>query len=720
MSISEQKFQTTEVTRNLRAFFFFSLTVLPLASVPAQAFAASTATTLTMTSASKIVAPGATIASGSEVTLSAKVVAGATTVLTGQVNFCDASAKSCSDIHLLATAEITSAGTATFKFHPAIGNRSYKAVFLGTKTESASSSTVSNLTVSGKYPTAAAIVQTGAIGNYTLTAAVGSTSKSPAGTTGTVAFLDTNNANAVLASALLGAAVSAPDFLNVSNPVVGNNPGGIVTGDFNGDGILDIAIGVGELGPSVAILLGDGVGNFTPVTKSPITAAGVPVAVQDFNRDGIPDLLLSDTFNGPGSLTILLGNGDGTFNVANGSPTLTNYGVSPVLVADFNGDGIPDIASAGGYYLIVLLGDGHGGFTALPTTSSLPGADEFGSMAVGDINGDGIPDLVTLSSIGGSIATYIGNGDGTFKPGTTITIGPVTGGSTTSLVLGDFNGDGKLDIAAPEYGSPSTIAIEIGNGDGTFHAAASSPFPAQSWVSQIAVGDFNGDGIADLLLGAQSDVQSLSIFLGKGNGTFVETSYGSASSLRCAMPALGDFNNDGFTDLATVSYAANAASVFLFQSTVATATVTGIAPTGPGTHLVATSYLGNANYSASVSGTTPLSVQVAVPVLSPAPGTYTSAQKIVITDATPKAAIFYQLDGGTSTPPTNGYVAYTGPISISGEGQIYISTFATAAGYQTSAYVSATYTLSPPPAAAPVISVPSLRHLQRPPDRDTD
>jgi hypothetical protein len=155
-----------------------------------------------------------------------------------------------------------------------------------------------------------------------------------------------DSADLLSTTVVLSNVVLAPSLANVSNPQTGNEPGAIVAGDFNGDGNLDLAVGVKETTQSVSILLGDGTGNFTAVTKSPITATGSPVLVRDFNGDGIPDLLLSDKLSV--SITILLGNGDGTFNVAPGSPFSTNYGVYPIVAADFNGDGIPDLAIAGG------------------------------------------------------------------------------------------------------------------------------------------------------------------------------------------------------------------------------------------------------------------------------------------------------------------------------------------------------------------------------------
>jgi len=243
------------------AFLLAALLIVLCAAAP-PAWAAAATTTLAVTSAGSAVT---TVASKTVVTLTATVKAGSTAVKPGQVNFCDAKAKLCTDIHLLGTAQLTSAGTASMKFRPGIGSHSYKAVFLGTKTNAASTSSTSALTVTGTvaYPTTTAITQEGSpTSGYTLTATV-SGGLSPVAPTGTVSFLDTSNGNAVLGTAALEAATVGLDWLNSQNlsfniPLTAE--GGAV-GDFNGDGILDLAMVNG--GSAVTLLLGKGDGTFT-------------------------------------------------------------------------------------------------------------------------------------------------------------------------------------------------------------------------------------------------------------------------------------------------------------------------------------------------------------------------------------------------------------------------------------------------------------------------
>ena len=163
-----------------RSHFLLLLPCLVFSGVLAAAGPPATTTTLAVTSGSGAVA---TVSSGTMVTLTATVKAGSVPVKTGQVNFCDASAKFCTDIHLLATAQLTSTGTATFKLRPGIGSRSYKAVFAGTPSYAASASSASPLKVTSaaaKSATSTSIAETGYAGNYTLTATV-------TGTKGTLA-----------------------------------------------------------------------------------------------------------------------------------------------------------------------------------------------------------------------------------------------------------------------------------------------------------------------------------------------------------------------------------------------------------------------------------------------------------------------------------------------------------------------------------------------------
>ena len=162
--------------------------ILLLAGLPAAAAGTATTTTLAVTSGGSGVT---TVASGSVVTLTATVMAGTTPVNPGPVKFCDATAAYCDDIHILGTAQLTKAGTATFKFRPGVGSHSYKAVFVATKTDAGSASGTATLTVTltGLYPTATAIAQSGSPGNYTLTATVGGVG--PLAPTGTVSCSST-------------------------------------------------------------------------------------------------------------------------------------------------------------------------------------------------------------------------------------------------------------------------------------------------------------------------------------------------------------------------------------------------------------------------------------------------------------------------------------------------------------------------------------------------
>jgi hypothetical protein len=205
--------------------------------------AQASATTLSLTSGGNAVS---SVAGGTVVTLTATVQAGATTLMLGQVNFCDATAASCTDIHLVGTVQLTSAGSAVLRFRPGPGSHSYKAVFLGTLAGAASSSAAVGLTVGPRPPglqttfTIASVAGPDATNMYALTASVGT--KGAISPSGTVSFLDTNNTNSLLGTATLVGGGNG--FLNV--PIPEPLGGGadalpiVAVGDFNGDGIPDI------------------------------------------------------------------------------------------------------------------------------------------------------------------------------------------------------------------------------------------------------------------------------------------------------------------------------------------------------------------------------------------------------------------------------------------------------------------------------------------------
>jgi hypothetical protein len=486
------------------------------------------------------------------VTLTATVEAGATAFKLGQVNFCDATAPSCSDIHLLGTAQLTSAATAVLRFLPGPGSHSYKAAFLGTSAGAPSTSAAVAVTVGPRPPglqttfTVASVAGPDATNVYALTAIVGT--KGAVSPSGTISFLDTNNANSILGTAaLLGAGTG---FLNVPIP----EPTGtgadalpiVAVGDFNSDGIPDI---VSAPHGGIAISLGKGDGTFmTPLVPNIDAGNGINAfGVADFNGDGVTDLLVGD--EDTGKLTVLLGKGDGTFTVGQTMP----FNTQSIAIADFNGDGKLDMALSGSAQTTILLGNGDGTFTAAPNQPQVSSSQ----LVAADFNGDGKPDLAVSPSTGAT-TILLGNGDGTF---TAAPNQPQIGSS--QLVAADFNGDGKIDLAL-STSNGSAVSILLGNGDGTF--TATSTFPTGLNTVSLVVGDFNGDEKPDLAAAGIANFpdHQVTIFTGNGDGTFaagLNINAPSAQSLAAA-----DFSGSGTSDLATFG------SVLLGNLTISTAT----------------------------------------------------------------------------------------------------------------------------------------------------
>jgi DNA/RNA endonuclease YhcR with UshA esterase domain len=283
----------------------------------------------------------------------------------------------------------------------------------------------------------------------------------------------------------------AGNFTLASSPSTGNYPSSVAVGDFNGDGKEDLA--VANYGSNtVSVFLGDGTGNFS-LASSPATGSNPEsVAVGDFNRDGNLDLAVANE-NDAGTVSILLGNGTGNFTLVS-SPATGSFPFS-VAVGDFNGDGILDLAVANNDSgtVSILLGDGTGNFTlaSSPATGNLPH-----SVAVGDFNGDGKLDLAVANNDSNTVSILLGDGTGNF----TLASSPGTGESPNSVVVGDFNGDGILDLAVANFGPccehDGTISILLGDGTGNFNLATSPG--AGTYSTSVAVGDFNGDGKLDL------------------------------------------------------------------------------------------------------------------------------------------------------------------------------------------------------------------------------
>ena len=612
-----------------------ALTATTFLTVTVRTAPATTSTTLAVISGG---APATSVASSSMVTLTAAVSAGSTPLTTGQVNFCDAAATYCEDIHRLGTAQLTSAGTAVLRFFPGMGSHSYKAVFVGTHTSATSSSSASALTVTASNASTTTIASSGSVGNYSLTATV--TAQGLLSPSGNASFLDTSDANSVLGTAALGQGKTALSWLNPQSPAMGSTSYAIATGDINGDGIPDLAVAnVGS--NSVTILLGKGDGTFTPTAVSPATGSDPSaIVVADFNGDGKPDLAVANEYSN--SLTILLGNGDGTF-AASASPA-TGSEPGSIAAGDFNGDGIPDLAVVNefGNTVSILLGNGDGTFTpaASPATGFYPS-----SVAVGDFNGDGILDLAVANESSSTVTILLGNGDGTFTPSP---VSPQTGIDSISIVVGDFNGDGIPDLAVSNEGS-DTVTVLLGNGNGTFTPAA-SPAPGLNPTS-IAVGDFNADGKPDLAVDLEGS-NTVMTLLGNGDGTFAAAGTASTGSAPWAIVA-GHFNENGNPGLAVTNYYGSTVTVLTAQLTqTATATATGVSLAGQGVHRIDASYPGDSNYSSSVSSTAGLTAQPATPtvLVTPSSSSITTAQALTVTVA---------VGDGSGNPTPTGSVTLT-------------------------------------------------------------
>jgi hypothetical protein len=327
----------------------------------------------------------------------------------------------------------------------------------------------------------------------------------------------------------------------------GTNPYSTASGDFNGDGRLDLVV-ANSNSSTLGVLLGNGNGTFAAaVNYAAISAFGVISA--DFNGDGKLDLAApSYVYN---NVSILLGNGNGTFAAAVTYPTGT--GPTGIASGDFNGDGRLDLAlgNQGTNDLSVLIGNGNGTFAA--AVNYPVGSDPY-SVATGDFNRDGKLDLAVANQVSNNVSVLLGNGDGTFAAA----VNYGAGASPLSVTSADFNADGKLDLAAASFGQSGVIVL-LGHGDGTF--ATGVYYAASGYPFSVTSADFNGDGKLDLAT-ANSNGNNVSVLFGKGNGTFSAAVNYAAGTAPWSVTS-ADFNGDGKPDLAVPNHDGNNLSVFL-------------------------------------------------------------------------------------------------------------------------------------------------------------
>jgi uncharacterized protein (TIGR03437 family) len=301
---------------------------------------------------------------------------------------------------------------------------------------------------------------------------------------------------------------------------------GLVSGDFNRDGKLDLVVASAS---RVTLLLGQGDGTFL-AKDVPGAVASDPLFAADIRGIGVLDLIVGGM--------LYLGHGDGTFE--------KGISVGPVrAIADLNRDGKLDLVVYGGGRGVVgvRLGHADGTFDPFKQVATTYDAD-VGAIVVGDINGDGKLDLVTsVTRSHGYTQTWLGNGDGTFQEGPPIGYLEAVG----TLALGDLNHDGKLDVIWTARFAKFGASLFLGNGDGTFQAAInfevgpSAPYGAE-YDGPAIISDFNGDGLPDIALG-------FTIYLGDGKGGFAVHKFGQLQT----PTIVGDFNGDGRPDLVGIS-----------------------------------------------------------------------------------------------------------------------------------------------------------------------
>jgi hypothetical protein len=308
---------------------------------------------------------------------------------------------------------------------------------------------------------------------------------------------------------------------------------GLAAGDFNADGIPDLAIASYFSVCTVTVLLGQGGGIFDAPVTYHTDHFTETVAVGDFNGDGTQDLVTP--------YALLLGNGDGTFQdaVPHGGSVLG------VAIGDFNEDGFLDVVTVGASntYVKVILGNGNGTFQAPVLYTVIDPV----AVAVGDFNADGAQDVVTANESGHGVSVLLGNGDGTFQPPVNYTVG--NSNYPHHVDIADFNSDGRQDLVV----TSNKVHVFWGNGDGTFQPTVTYTVTASS----VTVGDFDNDGHPDIAvassgLASNGTFPSVKIMRSNGDGTFEPPEFYLASLDPIDILAV-DLNSDAKLDLAVAN-----------------------------------------------------------------------------------------------------------------------------------------------------------------------
>ena len=439
-----------------------------------------------------------------------------------------------------------------------------------------------------------------------------------------------------------GSSISVGDgtFQGRQSFVTGPNPNGVAIGDFNGDGRADLVTAdrAGGTGNTLSVLLGNGDGTFQAGRSFLVGTEPRYASSADFNGDGKQDLVSADYSSN--TLSVLLGNGDGTFQARRSFTTGT--GPLAIAIGDFNGDGKADLvatdSAAGAGTLSVLLGNGNGTFQARQSFVTGTGP---AFVVVQDLNGDGKIDLVATDrgmGAGTTLSVLLGNGNGTFQARQSF----VTGTGPDGVAIGDFNGDGKADIVVSDFagGAGTTLSVLLGNGNGTFQARHS--FVTGTGPAFVVVQDLNGDGKIDLVA-ADRTANTVSVLLGNGNGSF----QGRQSFVTGTNPngvAIGDFNGDGVADLSSVDSGSNSISILLGNPRRGLLYITGISIGTQAASLTAQgqidSYLDNVNTVSGIIGASMSRFQTAARMVATTSDVFRAAEgRIIDADVAADSAI---------------------------------------------------------------------------------
>ncbi|HXK10479.1 MAG TPA: FG-GAP-like repeat-containing protein [Vicinamibacteria bacterium] len=354
-----------------------------------------------------------------------------------------------------------------------------------------------------------------------------------------------------------------PAFGSPTSFPVFTNPYAVAAADLNHDGHLDLVVTSGS-GSTIRILLGDGHGGFT--AQSPISVGTYPeaVAVADLNGDGNPDIAVANS--GSNDVSVLLGDGLGGFTPGPGSPLTAGTAPLGLAIADVDGDGIPDlvVANDGSNNVSVLPGNGSGGFG--PPAVYAVGTGPRG-VAVGDLNGDGLPDIVATNYNGGSpttnnVSVLLAVPTGGFQPAVNYT----TGDGARSIALADLNEDGHLDAVVANVVTAGYVSVLLGNGDGTFQPKVDYLAGPGGAPTGVAVGDFNLDGKPDVAV-TNLNLTTVTLFNGSGadggSGQLQSPGTDLTAGSNPAFIAVGDFDEDGKPDLAVTGFGSGDVSVLL-------------------------------------------------------------------------------------------------------------------------------------------------------------